>query len=100
MKTRRIIVKMREGHALSDLLSSDNITFKAEALGQFEGDENANSHQDPFSKKNDIPEKEHYNAPFYHKLGKMDKETYRTFKIDCANEEEFRKVMDKRMFKF
>ena len=93
METRRIIVKMKEGYALSELIVSDKAALKVESLSHFEKDENFESHKEPISIENKVPEKDHYNAPFYKKLGKMDKEMYRSFKIDCQNNEHFNSVM-------
>ncbi|TAF93966.1 MAG: hypothetical protein EAZ32_19240 [Cytophagia bacterium] len=94
METRRVIVKMKEGYALSEFLRSDKETLKAESLGHFEKDENFKSHKEPLSIENKVREEEHYNSSFYQKMGKMDKEIYRSFKVDCQSQEDFNSVMN------
>ena len=95
MENRRFVIRMREGQTVHNLFAEEKGNLTVEGIHTFKEDKNADAHQYPLNLEDDSAEKSHYEDPFYRKLGKLDKEKYRTFTIDADNEQAVQRILDK-----
>lgn len=90
MKTKRLVVKLKEGEAISSLIPENANEVEVSNLFSFEKDRFKEIHSSPLNKRNEILEKRIYESEFYSGLDIFDKEKYRTFTVDSTNEELFK----------